>query len=69
MSYAVIAYEDVTVWFENAWENVSDSISGAIRGFMWHEAYNSILEYDGDGAWKITFPSEQDYIWFVLKWS
>ena len=69
MSYAVKAYEDVTVWFENAWENMCDS-SGAGRSVvMWHEAYNTILEYVGGGAWKITFSSEQDYIWFVLKWS
>jgi len=69
MSYEVTADEEVTVWFANAWENVCDPVNGAIHGFMWHEAYNSILEYDGDGKWKITFPSEQDYIWFVLKWS
>ena len=72
MSYVVTVYDDITVWFENAWADLFSAFSqpgSPLLTDMWYKAYDNIIEFVGGDEWKITFPSEQDYIWFVLKWS
>jgi hypothetical protein len=70
MSYIVTAYDDDTIWFENAWANLYTLTGGDPElTVVWEGTYNSTILFINGDEWEITFPSEQDYIWFVLRWS
>ena len=81
MSY-VFSLATVPLWYINAW-NAATTRSAAFdevwlrsTGWIspadvWNREYPKYrLNEDGrTGHWAITFPDEQSYIWFVLKWS
>ena len=78
MSYVVDVgsrYSDRPKWFINAWrdafkrEDLRDPRRAGRRS--WFRLYPDYVHtWGGDHApTTVTFPDEQTYIWFVLKWS
>lgn len=80
MSY-VVALKLATYmpsWFSNAWSPIYEHRDkGEVRDLYsqiaaWNKTYNNVIaveQPDSGWVWTITFPTEQDYTWFVLKWS
>ena len=80
MSYIVTVPRGVfaTTWFpnaaKNAWDkrkpNMSDMSEEKKYSLSqyWALEYNSRIDLDDRGRWVVSFPTEQDYTWFVLKW-
>ena len=59
-------------WFINAWDQIMSSRMELVETTIcsWNEIYDSMLAIEKPAfVWTITFPTEQDYTWFVLKWS
>lgn len=79
MSYVVtINVEHRHPWFKNALKHVSDMIGkvsssdehGRKMREIWKKTHNSVIDIQSPSfVWTITFPTEQDYTWFVLRWS
>ena len=75
MSYTVTDLDDDEPWFNNAWDNIRDKVASqtmssySVTDTMWLETYNSTIDLDDKGRWVVSFLSEQDYTWFVLRWS
>lgn len=74
MSY-VVDVTDKPKWFINAWRDAfkrSPRDGSAIKTERsWDRLYpDYVYKWGGDfGPTTITFPDEQSYIWFRLKWS
>ena len=78
MSYTVtFKAKHIQPWFTNAWTPVfQNSGKGELKHIAarlnaWTKTYNTMitLEENPEYEWTVTFPSEKDYTWFVLKWS
>lgn len=75
MSY-VVDVTDIPDWLQNSWSDVYDRYleGGEIGPFpCWSSTYGYVYELVDNavlyGNRTVTFPDEQSYIWFVLKWS
>ena len=79
MSYVVkiIPVKYMPSWFRNAWSSVrhhydrGDVLSRDRRINAWNKTYNNVITVgeNPEYVWTVTFPTEQDYTWFLLKWS
>lgn len=80
MSYAVKVFirddpADQPSWFNNAWNNLyyeglPDGKKWDSVDDMWNEVFDNVITLDiTDYSRTITFPSEQDYVMFLLRWS
>ena len=60
-------------WFHHAWDHVMTDRMEMINTTIlsWNKVYDSVitLEKPDSYVWTITFPSEQDYVMFLLRWS
>ena len=73
MSY-VVNVTDKPKWYVNAWFNAFYTFGKTdtfARADGWGNAYpDYVWKWGGiDGPNTVTFPDEQSYIWFVLRWS
>ena len=74
MSYVVeVTYSPN--WYVNAWCDVYYAKGATLHELPfadgWNHAYpDYVYNWGGiDGPATVTFPDEQSYTWFVLKWS
>lgn len=77
MSYLVTVPRDAdaTNWFPNAVNNAWVKHKPTMRQKKnytlpdyWALEYDSTVGLDDKGRWVVSFPTEQDYTWFLLKW-
>ena len=77
MSYLVTVprITHATKWFpnaaKNAWDKRKPDMSEKKEYSLfnyWALEYNSTIDIDDTGRWVVSFPTEQDYTWFLLKW-
>ena len=81
MSYIVTVPRDADApnWCpnaaKNAWDKRKPNMSDMIEkkeyslSHYWALEYNSTIDIDDTGRWAVTFPTEQDYTMFLLRWS
>ena len=60
-------------WVNNAWKH-ADNLRALGQNSLeaWNKTHNSVIVLEtpnSECAWTITFPSEKDYVMFVLRWS
>ena len=69
MSY-VVDVTDSPKWFSNAWRDAFyNSHPRTISRNGWNRIYPDCV-WEGNGLYEtVTFPDEQSYTWFVLRWS
>lgn len=69
MSY-VVDVTDNPKWFSNAWVDAFyKSHPRTVSRDSWNCAYPDYV-YKGNAHFEtVTFPDEQSYTWFLLKWS
>jgi hypothetical protein len=69
MSYTVDV-SDSPKWFINAWRD-SFFDNDVRRGTLlrWNSSYPDYVFSMGREEITVTFPDEQSYVWFVLRWS
>ena len=73
MSY-IVDVTDKPKWFLNAWRDafkISPDRDWKRARRSWFRLYpDYVYTWGGDHApTTVTFPDEQSYVWFVLKWS
>ena len=74
MSYTIDKFDiSGNAWMNTVWHYERDILKGKsyprnpkTLAKQRKKLYNFTMESDGN---KITFDSEQDYVWFILKWS
>lgn len=81
MNY-IFSLSTVPLWYVNAWNAATRRPAAAGEVWppptgpispadVWNREYPKyrLNENGRTGYWTITFPDEQSYVWFVLKWS
>ena len=77
MSYPVTVPHgtNATHWFpnamKNAWVKHKPDMSGKKEYNLsdcWALEYDNTAELDDTGRWVVLFPTEQDYVMFLLRW-
>ena len=69
MSY-IVDVTDSPKWFVNAWADAFyKSHPKTISRDSWNRSYPDYVHKGSAKCDTVTFPDEQSYIWFMLKWS